>query len=438
MMRTPPARRPLATLILAGLLVPGSVLAADPSDDIDAKIARLSELVERQQSEIDRLRREVLDLQLAQQRGRGFDAVAQESGAGAPAPPAPQQPTPAPPPADASPPEEGLKVGQAQQQAEPRRSPSEEAIVSREHAPLFERRFSLDTGFSYSYYDRRQLTLTGFLALDAIFLGKINLDQSKSSLYTMDVTGRYGLSDRISLDLNVPYVYRDNLFISAGAGGASTSLSEVSRSASGLGDISAAVYYQLIKESATWPDIVASLRVKSDTGKSPFGIKLVTPDATNNNLIIPEDLPTGTGIWSASVNLSALRTYDPVVLFGSVGYAYNRPTDFDDISPVQEQVVPARVELGNAIQFSAGLALALNDRASLSASYSMSTAGATHTRVPGQAEQRVIGSSTNTAVLNLGASYVLNPRFTMNATVSHGLTPDAPNMVFGLRGSYAF
>lgn len=41
-------------------------------------------------------------------------------------------------------------------------------------------KFSFETGITYARYDARQLTLNGFLALDSIFLGNINLDRIKA------------------------------------------------------------------------------------------------------------------------------------------------------------------------------------------------------------------------------------------------------------------
>ena len=310
------------------------------------------------------------------------------------------------------------------------------ALVVREHAPLFERKFTVDVGGSYSYYDRRQLALSGFLALDAIFLGTINLDQSKASLFTTDVTGRYGLSRRLSVEANIPYVYRDTTFISGGAGGASGKLSEYRLSGRGIGDASMAAYYQLTKESARWPDIVASVRVRVPTGKHPFGIKLVQPDSENTNLNIPESLPTGTGFYSTSFNVSALRTYDPVILFGSLGYTYNVKRKFDDISPVAGQVSPATVYLGNPIQISTGMAIALNDRAAVSFSVAAAFSGRTHVRAADEeTKDPVVGSNSNSATFNMGATYVLPSGWTMNGQLGVGLTPDAPNYVIGLRAS---
>ena len=237
----------------------------------------------------------------------------------------------------------------------------------------------------------------------------------------------------------MPYVWRDSRFVSAGAGGSSTAVSEVELRSSGIGDASVAAYYQLIKESARWPDLVASLRVRAPTGRDPFGLKLIQPDGTNNNLNVPQDLPTGTGVWSSALNVSVLRTYDPVILFANVGYTIYRSQDFDDISPVLDQVTPAEVSLGNAIQLSGGLAIALNDRSAVSFSVSSSFAAATHTRAPGDdRDRRVIGSSSNSTALNIGATYALPSGWTLNGQLAAGLTPDAPNFVFGMRASHSF
>lgn len=440
------APRP-ASLLLATVLAaatPAALCAeADPTDVTD-RLDALGAQLAAQQAEIARLRRQVQELELAQQRGRGTtppdQAVAQQAPVAGPAqaPGAQQQDGTPAAPATAATGEPPVQIGQAQRAEDEQRREQEKALVVREHAPLFERTFTFESGVAYSYYDRRQLALSGFLALDAIFLGTINLDQSKASLATIDFTGRYGLTDRLSIEANIPYVFRDTRFVSGGAGGAATTLSEVNVRSKGIGDASVAAYYQLVKESATVPDVVASLRVRAPTGRDPFGLKLIQADGDNTNLNVPEDLPTGSGLWSATANVSVLRTYDPVILFGNFGYTYYRPQDFDDISPILQAVVPAEVSLGHVFQLSGGLAIALNDRSAVSFSVASAMQSATHTRSPGEASTRVPGSSSNSTTLNLGASYVLPSGWTLNGQLAAGLTPDAPNFVFALRGSRSF
>ncbi|HTJ92536.1 MAG TPA: hypothetical protein VL424_05435 [Pararobbsia sp.] len=328
-------------------------------------------------------------------------------------------------------------IGTDNKAAEPERTQSEEAVVQKEHAPLFDHKLTIDQGLSYTYYDRRQLSLTGFLALDAIFLGNINLDQTKASQYQYDVDVRYGLTDRISVDVDVPYMYRSSTFVSGGAGGASSTLSDTGVNSSNIGDVNFGIYYQLLKETNDWPDIVASFRVKSDTGTSPFGIKLVSDDPNNNNLITPTRLPTGTGIWNFTAGVSVLKTYDPVVLFGSLSYTYNVAKSFSDISSVQGQIQPAKVKLGDIIQIGAGAAIALSDKTS--ASLSFTTAVEPETKIDsGAGYEKVAGSQTNASTMNFGLNQVINKHLTINGSVSIGLTPDAPNFVVGVRFPYTF
>lgn len=94
-------------------------------------------------------------------------------------------------------------------------SRSAEAVY-REQNALFNKTFTLEAGVSYSHTDRRQLTLEGFLALDAIFLGNINLDRIQSDITQFDLTGRYGVTDRLQFDLNLPFLYRASTYESGG------------------------------------------------------------------------------------------------------------------------------------------------------------------------------------------------------------------------------
>ena len=148
-------------------------------------------------------------------------------------------------------------------------------------------KFSVGTGITYARYDARQLTLNGFLALDSIFLGNINLDRIKSDSWTLDLTGRYNVDNRWQFDLNVPVVYRESTYQSGGAGNDATATSEgsVTRDPT-IGDVNFGVAYKFLDETSTLPDAVVSVRVKAPTGKEPFGIKLVQ-QTNNDNLYVP-------------------------------------------------------------------------------------------------------------------------------------------------------
>ncbi|MEM5291769.1 hypothetical protein ACFQ3P_39550 [Paraburkholderia sabiae] len=452
------------------------------SQSLEDRLNMLMRVVDEQQRQIQSLERQVTNLEMSQ-RGRGApgygapagsEAVAEQPGAdglpmplpplaqvtpGAPAPgnatgtatgvpvnpPAPEgtaatgSPGTSNPNAQASGPgmPEGA-VGQTQKAAEPVRTQAEEAVVQREHAPLFDHKLTLDWGISDTYYDRRQLQLSGFLALDAIFLGNINLGQTKSHQIMADLDTRYGLTDRVSVDVDVPYVYRHSQFIVGGAGGAANTLSDASVNSSAIGDVNFGLYYQILKETNNIPDVVGSLRVKAPTGTSPFGLKVVQLEPDNTNLVAPSKLPTGTGFWNVTAGLSVLKTYDPVVLFGSMSYTYNIARSFADISSIAGQTQPATVKLGDIFQIGAGVALAFSDKDSASISYTLALQPASKTKAPGGDYVKVPGSETTAAVMNFGLNHVVNKHLTINGSVSIGMTPDAPNYVIGLRFPYTF
>lgn len=304
--------------------------------------------------------------------------------------------------------------------------------------PLFDRKFSIEQGLTYTHYDKRSLVLSGFLALDAILLGQINLQQIKTDQLQYDVTGRWNISNRISMDLNVPMLYRRSNYISPGAGGSAASVSDASSSSTSLGDVNVGAYYHLPKSAPTDLDWIASVRLKAPTGRHPFGIKLRNADPNNSNLVIPSRQPTGNGVWNTSFGLSVLKAYDPVVLFGNVGLSYNFDRSFGDLSSTIGTVTPGEVKLGHAWTFGGGFALALNDRMSISFSYAQLIQKAARLRAEGGPWVRQVGTDVNSATFNSSLTHQLSPRLSMVGTASLGLTPDAPDFSIGIKFPYSF
>ncbi|BBI61457.1 hypothetical protein HSBAA_27630 [Vreelandella sulfidaeris] len=134
-------------------------------------------------------------------------------------------------------------------------SQSVQNVLREEHA-LFSDRLTIEPGISYSYSDRSNLALSGFLALDAIFLGNINVDTVESHTTTFDLSTRYGITNRLEVELMIPYVYRSSQYETIGAGASTGGLVEESVSQGDLGDISAGIYYRLLPEAEVRPDVV--------------------------------------------------------------------------------------------------------------------------------------------------------------------------------------
>ena len=138
-----------------------------------------------------------------------------------------------------------------------------------------------------------------------------------------------------------------------------------------------------------------------------------------------------------------LKTIDPMVVFASVNYFYNFDEHFDDVSELSDLTtalgrVPGRVKIGNAIQFGAGVAFALNEKSSLSFSFSERIVSRSKIQRDGALEQTVVGSHANIGVLNLGATFALSDRLALLTNIGAGLTRDAPGLTVSLRLPYRF
>ncbi|PJI46128.1 MAG: hypothetical protein CTR55_26280 [Pseudomonas sp.] len=298
--------------------------------------------------------------------------------------------------------------------------------------------FSFETGITYTHYDTKQLILNGFLALDTIFLGNIGVDNINADNWTLDLTGRYNWNNRWQFDINAPVVYRESTFESAGAGNSTAQSTDetVTRDPT-LGDVNVGIAYKFMDETESRPDAVVSLRIKAPTGKEPYGIKLKRA-SDNDNLNVPESLPTGNGVWSVTPGISLVKTVDPAVLFGSFSYTYNMEESFDDISPTQGVKQKGKVDLGDWFQIGAGVAFALNEKTSMSFSFSDLIAKKSKIKADGGDWTTVTGSDANAAYFNWGLTYAWSPNLTIVPNLSIGISPDAPDFSFSVKFPYYF
>lgn len=332
------------------------------------------------------------------------------------------------------------KTAQASDELGEKPQSSDERDVLYENATQFfgSNRLTIEPSITYSQTSSNQLVLNGFLALDSIFLGQINVDKIRSEVWTFNLATRYAFGDW-QVDLNLPYLYRHTRFQSGGAGGASTSLSEANIFESGhVGDMSLGLSYRWVKEDQIWPDIVTSLRIKGPSGRAPYGIKTEEVVDSSGNLNVPSQLPTGNGIWSGTVGLSVAKSVDPAVLYAGVNYTFNRSAHFDDISSTENQLQPARVDLGDSYDIYLGTAFALNNRMSLGLGYSTLISKRSRIREDGGDYQYLVGSQVNASRLNLNLSYTGDNSLSYLYSLGIGLTEDSPDAVLSLRVPIGF
>lgn len=326
------------------------------------------------------------------------------------------------------------------QQAREREARSVEDIKEQQQA-LFKGGFTIENGISYNRYDRKQLSLNGFLALDAIFLGNIAIENVESDTLTHELGVRWGVSPRLTLNANIPAIARKTVYQKGGAGGSAAAIAQESTSGMGMGDVTLGANYKLFGERGWVPDGVLNLSVTAPTGREPYGIPWRILERDDDDFIrfaVPEEQPTGNGLWQASVGMSFVKTTDPAIIFANIGYARTFARSFDDLDNSPDTVNPGKVRLGDAYYFGTGVAFAFNERTSFSMSVSARLAARARMRYDGAEWAKVIGSDANAAMFNLGVTHALSQRVTVVGMLGIGLTPDAPDFSLGIKVPYGF
>lgn len=419
----------LAMAALVGLSLGSSkVLAQEPAggnDDAEVKalMSQLEALKASYAQEVRRLRELDMQVQAMQARISGRTA-------GAP---------PAPPAAAAPAPAEGYASTAAE--AEEAREAARRSVddVKQQQSALFNRRLTLENSLSYARYDRKQLTLNGFLALDAIFLGNIAIENVESDSLTYNFAARWGVNPKLTLNLDVPYVARKTIYQKGGAGGSAAAIAQEETRGDGIGDVTVSANYKLFAEGRRRPETVMTVGVTAPTGREPYGLDWKVIERDDDDFIrfaVPAQQPTGNGVWQANLGLSAVKTADPAILFGNIGYIHSFKRSFDDIDSNPDTVNPGDVKLGGSYYFGAGVAFAFNERTSLSISFSDKLSARASTRYKNGQWVKVIGSDANAGTLNLGVTYALTPNATFVSMLGIGLTPDAPDFSLAFKVPY--
>jgi hypothetical protein len=318
-------------------------------------------------------------------------------------------------------------------------SRSVQDVVQQSQNAYFSRKFTLESDLTYNHYDRAELTLNGFLALNSIFLGNIAIDRVTSDSLTYDLIGRYAITPRLSVNIDVPYVGRATDYQQGGAGGSAASIDEAQSSGKGIGDVNLSLNYKILTETPYRPDTVLTFGVTAPSGLAPYGIKWYNVASSQyEEFAVPDRQPTGNGVWQATVGSSFVKTMDPAIVFGNIGYIHSFIRSFSDIDTDPQVVTPGSVKLSDVYYYGAGLAFAFNDRSSLSLSFSDRINGKDSLRATGESWTKIIGSQANAATLNLGFTYALDSHTTLVTILGMGMTPDAPDFTLTFKVPYMF
>lgn len=373
------------------------------------------------------------DLLLSEQRGTGGQngGAPKQNQNRPPAAPAPAQPA-ARAPAQA-------QQNTAQNTRKNQRPP--------EVAPLFEApgvltprgKYILEPALQFGYSSSNRVALVGYTVIPALLIGLVDVREVKRNTFTASLTGRTGLSNRMEVELKVPYVYRSDATVSREIFTGTAVERVFDTSGKDLGDIELATRYQLNDggpDKAYW---IGGLRYKSATGKDPFEVvtdcqtRCIGENVTGTGL--PLTLPTGSGFHSLQGSLTWLFPSDPAVFFGNLSYLHNFKRD-NVQRLVRNNIREPLGELapGSIIGFNFGMGLALNDKASISLGYDHSTVGRMK-----QNGRAVPGSvRTQLGTLLLGYSYRLSEKRSLSVAVGAGVTRDTPDVSLTVRMPLSF
>lgn len=308
-------------------------------------------------------------------------------------------------------------------------------------APIFEQpgvltprgKFVLEPSYQFGYSSTDRVALIGYTIVPALLIGLIDVRQVRTTTQTAELTMRYGITNRLEVEVRVPYVdgHTDTTSRELFTGSATDQV--FTTRGKGIGDVEATLRYQFNNGGADRPYYVGWLRFKSRTGRDPFEVTTDCVQRCIQNTTgtgLPLEMPTGSGFYSLQPGMTWLYPSDPVVFFGNVSYLHNFPRDNVSLTLVGGAKQPlGNVQVGDVYDASIGMGLALNDKALISFGYDQSFVGAT------RANGRTLAGSTRTVLgsLLVGGSYQINEHRTLNVALSLGVTRDTPDVTLVVR-----
>ena len=259
-------------------------------------------------------------------------------------------------------------------------------------------RLQVEPTVSYSHVSSNRVGLSGFSVFDVIFIGEIRADKIKRDIVTSSLNTRYGVTNNLEAELDLPTQFQHEETLSGPIENRQQSI----KNRSGMNDISGALFYQCVREHGAIPSLIANMKLKMPTGDAPR---------------------FGSGTWGLKGGLTMVKTSDPVALFTNMGYSFNLPGTVQGV----------HVDPGDAFEYSAGLAYALNYNLALSGSFEQIFIGESKSRGVAVKGSRLVISS-----LKAGINYALTKNLTLDFSVGAGLTEDSPDVTVTFSLPYTF
>jgi hypothetical protein len=151
-------------------------------------------------------------------------------------------------------------------------------------------------------------------------------------------TLRAGLLDRLEGNIDLPLVWRENETVPR-----PVLRPEAKDDTAGIGDIGFGLKYALLPEVGAWPNIIGLVNVVAPSGEEPNPLDAI-------------EASTGTGRWRTFFGVSAIRSFDPAIVFGGIGYEVNFDATLNNVE----------IGGGNRFTYNFGAGFAVNNQLTLS------------------------------------------------------------------------
>ncbi len=163
----------------------------------------------------------------------------------------------------------------------------------------------VDNIASYYSLSSDHVTVDGFALFPVLVVGDITSERLRRDILIHTLTTRLGLTKRLQMDFSLPYGFVLNRTVDA-------TNTATTQSQFGLGDISTGLSDQVVTERGSMPDLLASVHFKSTTGTNSYDLQSA-------------ETSLGTGFNSLIGQITAAKTNDPVVFYGSLNYTKSLP-----------------------------------------------------------------------------------------------------------------
>jgi hypothetical protein len=398
----------------------------------EAKLNQEELQLEQQSLELNQ-QQHLLDTEMATLRGTGSSGAGETTVAASATPAASAAPSDNSVPAaqPASPGESSTGAVGEEQQQQQQQNQQEQTKVILQAAPTLANsggiltpkgQFIIDPSLEYDYWSQNQLQLNGFTIIPGITFGNLFISRVEQNFLTAAVTARYGVTDRLEVNIKLPYVVARGSLTAQEATESAQPL-YVSQDGAHIGDIQLGASYQFNSGENGWPVFVGNLLFKTTTGQNPYEVPIYTVNDPNGQFLegIPKKLPTGTGFYSLEPSVTVFYATAPGVLFGNIQYIKNFSSTFDVSNPGGGPPNRENLEPGSAVAGTFGLGFALNDKASMTFSYEEEYVFGASAN-----DHAIVGSAYGFGTFNFGLGYTISARTSVNIGVGIGAGPNAP------------